>query len=83
MTKSPKSNDRAADLPRSVAILLLITIADTTWRVFIPTIGGTLIGIRLDHIFNTAPWWTVITISIGIITSLLLVILQLRSARKK
>lgn len=83
MTRSPKSNDRAADLPRSVAILLLATIADTTWRVFVPTIGGTLVGIKLDHLYNTAPWWTVATIITSTVISILLIILQIKSVRKK
>lgn len=82
MIKSPKSNiDKATGQPRSAAILLLITIADTTWRAFVPTIGGTLFGVWLDRSFGTAPYMTFTMVAIGFAASALLVNMQLKSVR--
>jgi hypothetical protein len=67
----------------SAAILLLVTILDTTWRAFVPTIGGTILGINLDHVFNTAPVITIVMIIVGFITSALLVTLQIRRVRRQ
>jgi F0F1-type ATP synthase assembly protein I len=83
MTLSPKSNDRQTDLSRKSANTLLVTtIADTTWRMFVPPIGCTFIGIWLDHVFNSIPWFTTSAIVIGFSASILLVVLQLRKLRK-
>lgn len=82
MIKSPKSNiDKATGQPRSAAILLLITIADTTWRAFVPTIGGTLFGVWLDHAFNTVPYLTFTMVVVGFTASALLINMQLKSVR--
>lgn len=67
---------------KSAAILLLITIADTTWRAFVPTIGGTLLGVLLDNILKAAPLYTIIMIILGFATSGILIALQIRSVRK-
>jgi F0F1-type ATP synthase assembly protein I len=65
------------------AILLLLTVADTTWRAFVPTIGGTILGITLDGIFGVAPLLTIIMIMLGFATSALLIVLQIRSVRRQ
>lgn len=84
MTTSPKSNDRQTNSPDFSAITMLFTtIADTTWRMFVPTIGGTIIGIWLDRSFGTVPLFTISLITLGTLTSILLVIVQLRGLRKK
>lgn len=44
-----------ASTPKPVNVLLL-DMADTTWRMFIPTIGLLLIGRRLDVRYDTKPW---------------------------
>jgi F0F1-type ATP synthase assembly protein I len=83
MMQSLKTSDRTAEKPSPAVKLLLITMVDTTWRAFVPTLGGTFFGILLDHTFHTVPWWTTIMISLGFITSAWLVILQLRDVRNK
>lgn len=84
MTKSLNKGDKFIDMSRSRAInLLLITILDTTWRAFVPTIGGTIIGVVIDNQLNTKPWWTAIMITIGCVVSGLLIFLQLREVNKK
>jgi len=86
MTQSPRPNTQTTDRPPTPtqgAILLLLTIADTTWRAFVPTIGGTILGVVLDNVLNTAPIMTTILIIVGFATSALLIALQIRSVRRK
>lgn len=61
--------------------MLLVTIADTTWRMFIPTIGFTIAGVSLDNILNTKPWLTIVGIIVGVVIAFILVIRQLSSVR--
>lgn len=83
MLRSLKTSDKLADKPRSAANLLLITMIDTTWRAFVPTIGGTFLGIGLDHLFNTVPWFTVVMVPFGFVVSAILIMLQLKDLKKK
>lgn len=63
-------------------MMLLVTALDTTWRAFVPTIGGVFAGIGLDHLFGIAPVATVICLIIGTALSAALITLQIRSVRK-
>ncbi len=65
----------------NAAILLLLTVLDTTWRAFVPTIGGTFLGVGLDGVFGVAPIMTIIMIIAGFATSALLIALQIRRVR--
>ena len=79
MIKSPKTNsDNLAGQSQSHVALLALTIVDTSWRMFIPTIGGTAVGIGLDHYFKTVPLMTIILITLGVIASGILIYRQLR-----
>lgn len=85
MTQSPRAKTQTTDRPPTItqgAILLLLTIADATWRAFVPTIGGTILGVTLDNIFRTAPLLTTILIIAGFATSGLLITLQIRAVRR-
>lgn len=85
MTQSPKAHKQTTDRPPTTtkaAILLLLTIADTTWRVFVPTIGGTILGLVLDNTFGVAPLLTIVMIMIGFVVTTLLIIQQLRAVRR-
>lgn len=85
MTQSPRAKSQTTDRPPTTtkaAILLLTTIADTTWRAFVPTIGGTILGVALDNVLNVAPLMTTILIVAGFATSALLITLQIRSVRR-
>jgi F0F1-type ATP synthase assembly protein I len=61
--------------------VLLITIADTTWRMFVPTIGFTIAGVALDNALPTKPWLTVAGVVIGATVALALVVRQLAVVR--
>lgn len=67
---------------QSTVVLLLGTIADTTWRMFIPIIGFTIVGVYSDNTFHTKPWFTVVGILIGVILAAILVIRQLKKVQR-
>jgi hypothetical protein len=84
MTQSPNMHKQTTNQPPLIpkaALLLSLTLLDTTWRIFVPTIGGTVLGIALDDIFKTAPVMTIITIIVGLAVSVLLIIQQLQQVK--
>jgi F0F1-type ATP synthase assembly protein I len=74
----PKPSDKSAD--KSTALILFSTAADTTWRMFVPTLGGTLIGLWLDGQYKTEPWCGIGGLAIGIVITALLVKQQYKKA---
>lgn len=78
MAPSPKSGDDHQMPPKQSTVLLLLTIADTTWRLFIPTIGFTIVGILVDKQLGTKPWIMIAAIALGIATAYLLVRSQIK-----
>lgn len=56
---------------------LLWTIADTTWRLFIPSVGLLLVGVWLDQMYATKPWFMIAGLVIGVAVAFWLVKLQL------
>lgn len=82
MKQSPKTSGKNADGSKSDANLLFNTILDTTWRVFVPTIGGTFIGVGVDKLLNIAPLATMLFILGGFAVSGILIAMQLKSVRK-
>jgi len=75
-------NDEHLVPDKSPVVLLLGTIGDTTWRMFIPTIGLTLLGVYGDNTFTTKPWLTIVGIITGTVFAGLLVRNQLRNVKK-
>lgn len=65
---------------KSTVVLLFTIAADTTWRMFVPIIGGTVAGIWADHEFGTKPWMTIGCMVVGVGVSALLVRQQLKKA---
>ena len=87
MTESPrpKPNPGQTTKPESsvsAPMLIFMTALDTTWRAFVPTLGGVFVGIGLDALFNSAPIATIACLIIGTILSALLIAKQLRDVRK-
>ena len=87
MTDSPRPDTEESRTTRSSSgmspvQLLLLTAFDTTWRMFVPTLGGLFVGIGLDKLFNTVPTITIICLIIGASLSAFLVFSQLRRLRK-
>lgn len=67
----------------SPTILLLGDIADVTWRMFVPTIGLTLLGKYIDGLSHSAPLFLICGIILGASLSILLVIRQLKRVRQR
>ncbi len=63
-------------------MLIFITALDTTWRAFLPIIGGVFLGIGIDHLLNIAPFATIACLLLGTTASVLLIAKQLRDVRK-
>ena len=79
MNSSPDNSDDQATPPTKGAVILLLgTIADTTWRMFVPTLSGIFIGHMLDQKLGTWPWIFVTGTVLGCLLSGLLVAKQLR-----
>jgi F0F1-type ATP synthase assembly protein I len=62
-------------------MIIFITALDTTWRAFLPTLGGVFLGIGIDHWLNIAPFATIACLVLGTALSALLIAKQLRDVR--
>lgn len=65
----------------STPFILLATVADTTWRMFVPAVGFTLLGVWLDSQFDTKPWLMFMGITVGVLGAWLLVKKQVDDIR--
>ncbi len=88
-SKRPISDGKKSPEPETVG-LLLATIGDTTWRMFVPSVGFTLLGVWADTRFLTAdgesatkPWLMVAGIVIGCLGSYLLVKKQVSGIKSR
>ena len=87
MTESPRHASKPSRTTKepsalSAPMLIFATALDTTWRAFVPTLGGVFLGIWLDHLFSIAPTATIICLIVGVVTSALLIAQQLKSVRR-
>lgn len=69
-----KDSQKSPPEPRSTVVFM--TIADTTWRMFVPSIGCTFLGIWVDSKLGTAPWLLFVGVAVGFIIAGLAVRLQ-------
>jgi len=69
MSKLPNDSTSAGDgkkrSQRSDGLYLITSMADTTWRMFIPTVGLLLAGNALDDKLHTHPWLMLAGAAIG------------------
>ena len=77
----PKPQDKSPD--QSAALILFMIAADTTWRMFVPTLGGTILGLWLDSLLHTEPWCAVGGLAIGIIITAVLIRQQYKKANEQ
>lgn len=82
MATSPDRGDDHQMPPKTSTVLLLLTIADTTWRLFLSTIGLTVLGLLLDKQLGTKPWLMIAGIILGAIAAWYLTRLQLKKVKK-
>lgn len=67
--KKPRHDDNQ---PEALGTILA-TIGDTTWRMFVPSVGFTLLGVWADSHFSTKPWLMAGGVLVGFASAALLV----------
>ena len=77
MSKVSNEGDDPAPKGKSPASVLILSIADTTWRMFIPTIGMLLLGRLADGMWHTKPLGMIAGIIIGSTITAILIKRQL------
>lgn len=66
MSSSPQNRDGVTTPPpRSTVVLLLVDIADTTWRMFLGPIIGGLVGWWADNTWQLFPWLSIAGVVLG------------------
>ena len=74
----------ANDTDDSGAMMILArTMIGTMWRMFLPTIGLTLLGLWLDIVSGTKMRWLLAGIISGAIISVILVALQIAKIKQQ
>lgn len=68
--------------PKASTVILMLTIADTTWRLFFPLVGMTIAGLLLDKQFGTKPWIMIMSIALGALAAYLLVRMQIKKVKR-
>ncbi len=63
-------------------LAFVVTIADTTWRMFVPSVGFTLLGVWADSQMYTKPWLMVAGIVVGAASAYLLVSRQIGKLKR-
>ena len=76
-----RQSSQSNDSPSAVRILLG-DIADTTWRMFVPSVGFTLLGVWLDSLWDTKPWAMTAGLVVGVLGAYLLVAKQIKTIRR-
>ena len=82
-TSSDKHDTPVPPPDRSPVVLLLGTIADTTWRMFVPTLGGVSLGLWIDHMTDTAPWFGIGGLTIGVAITVVLMKKQFQKLKEE
>ena len=74
----------ANDTGNSGAMMILArTMIGTMWRMFLPTIGLTLLGLWLDNVSGMKMRWLLVGIISGAIISVILVALQIAKIKQQ
>ena len=81
-TSQGVSREQQGQQPLSAPMIVFMTALDTTWRAFVPTLGGVFAGIGLDHLFGIAPVATIVCLILGTVLSVILIAQQLINVRK-
>lgn len=83
MSTSHKGDDNQSTIPDAAAVTMLLgTIGDTTWRMFVPTVGLTVLGLLADKWLQTTPWLMTAGIVLGIFAAFALVKRQLKKVQQ-
>ena len=71
-------HDKKVTQDRENARKLLMSAADTTWRMFLPPLILVPAGIYFDLKLRTMPWLTILAVVAGLAVAVMLVARQLR-----
>lgn len=83
MSTDQKQDKQASSASSKQTVILLIsTLADTTWRLFVPTVLGCILGVWADNSIDSKPWFSIIGTMAGILLSVLLVRAQIKRIDK-
>ena len=82
MTKETDTSASKTD-DFNAATLLTKTMIGTTWRMFLPTVGLTLLGLWLDNVSGMKMRWLLAGIISGAIISVILVALQIAKIKQQ
>lgn len=82
MPSPVKKGDETSLPPKHSTVLLMLTIADTTWRLFIPLVGSTILGLWVDKQIGTKPWLMIAAMLVGAMIALLLVRNQIKKVKQ-
>lgn len=74
-------HDKVAARDRENARKLLMSAADTTWRMFVPPLILVPVGIFIDLKLHTMPWLTILAAVMGLAVAVGLVGRQLRGVK--
>lgn len=66
---------------KSAIAPVLLDMADTTWRMFVPTIGLLLVGRHFDVQYGTKPWLMLAGAVLGSLVAAMLIRNQLKMKR--
>jgi len=75
---SGDTNSVPATRNESSSLVLLMGMADTTWRMFAPTLPLIVLGNWLDSKYTTKPWLMLAGAIVGGVIAALLIRVQLR-----
>jgi hypothetical protein len=78
---SSQNNGENTPPDRRGVSTILGTIGDTTWRMFIPTIGLTILGLMADKWLHTTPWIMTGGIILGAYLAYVLVMRQIKKVQ--
>ncbi len=86
MGKLPNASDSDTvpeDSPsESTTLMLIATMADTTWRMFVPTVALLLLGNWCDDRLHTTPWLMLTGAVLGGILAWWLIKRQMKRGKK-
>lgn len=83
MSTSQNDGDKSPASPDMASVTMLMgTIGDTTWRMFVPTVGLTILGLLADKWLHTTPWIMIIGIILGAYLAYVLVKRQVKKVQQ-
>ena len=75
--KNDQKTERVVPENRALVYSMVRSMADTTWRMFTPTVIAVPVGFWADMKLGTKPWLTLLGVPVGLGLSVLLVKKQL------